>query len=154
MDSTLPLDDNSQNNIDPNVGTTPTNQDDSTPINSTGSSLGVNSITGFESAVPVEAPLPEESAPKVEVVIPQVEKLSTPEVPVAPAIAESGSEPKAVIPPVIPGSSDENLNVVDKRTNHEQLTSIANSADQLTTVADEEEEDFIKHVEEVHTINN
>jgi hypothetical protein len=43
-------------------------------------------------------------------------------------------------------------NVVDLRTNHEELESVDEDAHKLTKEADEEEEDFIHHVEEVHTI--
>ena len=43
-------------------------------------------------------------------------------------------------------------NVVDMRTHNEELEGVDESADKLTKDADEEEEDFIHHVEEVHTI--
>lgn len=40
--------------------------------------------------------------------------------------------------------------VVDKRTGHEELHKVSPNADKLTTIADVEEEEFIKEVEEHH----
>lgn len=43
-------------------------------------------------------------------------------------------------------------NVVDKRTHNEQTTQISDARQSLTKKADDKEEDFIDHVEEVHSI--
>lgn len=166
MDNNLPINDDSQNSVTPaqpqaDISSSVPQQPSASqpPVSSippvsepvVQPATGIDSISGAEGAPIVEAAPTVEQAPQTETISTPVEKLPTPEVPVAPALSEQPSESVAPVQPVAKKTPEE-MNVVDKRTNHEPLDSLQDTSDKLTKEADEEEEDFIKHVEEVHTI--
>ena len=104
------------------------------------------------------SPTPEQpsltpAAEQVETISPEVnETLPSPEIP-APTpevVVEEKKEPEQpqVAAPVAPAT-----NIVDKRDHKVEKGTPLESTQKLTEEADEEEEDFIKHVEEIHSIN-
>lgn len=150
MDNDLPVNDN---NLSTNDSANNQAAGDDVPVTpSTQVSPGIGSGIGLEGA-----PLTENLPTPEKVSIP--EKINTPveQLPSTEAIQQNQIAPETPVVPEVPQpeSAPEvapDLNVVDKRTSHEKLTTIKSASDQLTVSADEEEEDFIKHVEEVHTI--
>lgn len=115
---------------------------------------GVASIAVEPLAVP-EAPAQEKPV-KAEVAIPQVEnngkppaleKLKTPE---TPQKQEKTQQPQGAVTPLAPKTDAKMVtNVVDKTTNSVQVRPLK-TTDKLTTIADQEEEKFIKKVLEEH----
>lgn len=88
-----------------------------------------------------------EGYPQSEVIQPEVEKTS--EV-VQKADSSDDAEPESVEEPK-QEPAEKVSHVVDKRTYHEELESVDKTSHKLTKEADEEEEEFIEHVEEVHS---
>ncbi len=148
MDNNLPINDDNQNTIGSDAVTPSVSPQ--TP--STSSTTPIDNISGVEGAPVVETIPQVEKPASIETTPASIETVASPEIPMAPALSEQAdTSPVAPKPEPIQKTPVE-LNVVDKRTNHEPLTKIDSTADALTVEADAEEEDFIKHVEEVHTI--
>jgi len=133
--------------------------DDNLPDNtSIADDNAVADIGGSVQPPPSYAATPEQlpvSAPEqVETITPEVqETLAAPEIPVP--TPEAPVEEKVVEEvPVAPAAPAEPAtNVVDKRAPGVEQGTPLETTHKLTEEADEEEEDFIKHVEEVHSIN-
>lgn len=81
-----------------------------------------------------------------------LEREVTPEVPKPAAKKEVSSSQESEQIVQEEDTSKPPENVVDKRTPNDQTTEINDARQSLTREADDKEEDFIDHVEEVHTI--
>ena len=96
------------------------------------------------------APAPEQ----LETISPEVEEvLVTPEIPVSTQEPVIKEEIEEVAPVVAPTSGTPVPNVVDKRKHKGEEDTPLKTTQKLTEEADEEEADFIEHVEEIHSAN-
>jgi len=80
-----------------------------------------------------------------------VEREQTYETPPEAPVAEVVKQPDDAVLAPQTQQVPEDLNVVDMRTSHEKTDNVDPDAQKLTKEADEEEEDFIEHVEQTHS---
>jgi hypothetical protein len=79
---------------------------------------------------------------------PSPEKIATPELN-KPNLNKDKKEEVQMIKPTLP-KQEEPKNVVHKEKEPIKTHPVGAHADKLTTIADKEEEDFIKHVADIH----
>ncbi len=100
------------------------------------------------------APSNNETANALDEIAPTSENLRLAETPPKTNVGIPTNDQKNVLPPATPNfeTTEKKVEVVNRATGKEKLHSIEHPLNDLTTRADLEEEDFIKHVEEIHTL--
>ena len=101
--------------------------------------------------IPVESILPEASA-EIEKTLEKASEVEVPQPPLPPDPAPLEEKAAEITPPPIPQPEAPQPPVVDERPKTKPATHPISTSQPLTAQADKEEEDFIEHVEEVHTI--